>query len=112
MMNLEKHIKFIVEKLNLLGPEYIHKIDRERKWAYFKEMNIEECLEKGLYVKNNSQYNRYHNKRTKQFRNIAKLLLINEDFVNDILKISDIFQLNNIAFGVLLRMNMTKSVNS
>ena len=87
-------------------------------------MNIEECLEEELHVENNSQYNRYHNKRTKQFSNIAKLLLINEDFVNDILKISDIFQLNNIAFGVqkahvvfltdesreLLRMNMTESV--
>ncbi|MEX0999699.1 MAG: hypothetical protein WD000_07045 [Thermodesulfobacteriota bacterium] len=99
-MNLEKHIRFVVDKLNLLGFLYIHKIDKDRKWRNFKRKNIQKCIDGELYFDEKSQENKYHNKRTRQFSNIAKLLLINDDFINDILEISEIFQLTEIAFGI------------
>ncbi|MCH7949521.1 MAG: hypothetical protein IH875_03475, partial [Candidatus Dadabacteria bacterium] len=99
-MDLEKHIKYIVDKLNLEGWCYIHETDRDRKWSNFINKNIYKCLDGELYFDGNSQTNKYHNKRTRQFSNIAKLLLVKEDFIDDVLEISGIFQLNEVAFGL------------
>jgi len=99
-MDLQQRYKYIVDKLNLQGSLYIHKIDQDRKWRNFKRKNIKKCIDGELYIDEKSQEDKYHNKRTRQFSNIAKLLLINDDFVKDILEISERFQLNEIAFGV------------
>lgn len=99
-MDIHKHIKFVVDKLNLEGWLYIHETDRDRKWSNFINKNIDKCLDGELYFDGNSQKDKYYNKRTRQFSNIAKLLLVKEDFINDVLEISKEFQLNQIAFGL------------
>lgn len=99
-MGLPKHYQYIIDKLNLLGWLYIHKAEEDKKWRNFKNRNIKECLDEELYLAENSQKNKYYNKRVRQFSNLAKLLLVNEDFIDDVLKISETFQLNEIAFGM------------
>ena len=99
-MNVEKNIRFLVDKLNLLGPDYIHKIDKNIKWKDFENKNVEECIKDEIYLDEKSQHDKYFNKRTKQFSNVAKLLLIRDDFIKDVLDIADRFQLLEIAFGI------------
>jgi len=99
-MDTQKHFNYIIDKLNLLGWIYIHKVEEDKKWRDFKNRNIKECLRDEFYLAENSQENKYYNKRVRQFSNVAKLLLVNECFINDVLKISETFQLNEIAFGM------------
>jgi len=70
-MDLQKHINYIVDKINLEGSLYIHKIEEDNKWGNFKKKNIKKCLEGELYLDEKNQANKYRNKRTRQFSNIA-----------------------------------------
>lgn len=99
-MDLPKHYQYIIDKLNLQGRLYIHKIEEDKKWRDFKNRNIKECLNDELDLIENSQENKYYSKRVRQFSNVAKFLLVNESFIDDVLKISETFQLNEIAFGM------------
>lgn len=74
-MNVENNIRFLVDKLNLLGPDYILKIDKNIKWKDFENKNVEECIKDELYLDEKSQHDKYFNKRTRQFSNVAKLLV-------------------------------------
>ena len=99
-MNLQKRFEYAVGKLNLQGFMYIHKMDEKTKWENFKKKKHKKCLEELLILEEKNQRNKYYNKRLRQFSNIAKLLLLNDNFIEDVLKLSKIFQLDKLAFGL------------
>ena len=99
-MDFKKKFEFIKSKLETtyeLGQ--INKIDFEDKWQHFKNKNFKKCLIEPVTLDGNNHETKYYNKRNKQFLKKAKELLLNDDFINEIVDFAKEFALDKLVFG-------------
>jgi hypothetical protein len=100
-----KYQNFIDTIINSFSPRYTHKIDYEKKWNDFLNKDIDKNLICWPDMEGKGYALKYYNKRKRQLSKNAKLLLIKDEFINEIIRLSKKWKLDEIVYGFTDREN-------
>lgn len=83
-MNLKKLLSYTSHNIKFYYPLYAHTVSWKEKWDSFKNHDILKVLIEGSYRKGDDLRSKYFNKRKKQYIALCKLLLLKDEFRNEI----------------------------